>query len=190
MGALQSLRERISTRLYRDDALFLAVDAERANVAPDRRYERMDGSSSVETVSAETVQVGNQFFKRPQGSAEWETFPWTEAVVWPGNEYAFPHVRDVGSGGIVDLDGRPARLLAFHHEGAAETRNAGWRFQTQLWIDPQTHYFLRRETRGTRAQNDSRTGQPLVERYEGTWVYQSHDAGIQISEPVSVPDAS
>ena len=188
MGELKTLREQLSTRTYRNEALFLAIDGERAYVAPDRRYERLDGRSSVESVVGETVHLGPRFFKRV-GEGSWQELPWNESFRWPADEYDFPNVRGVSYAGAGEVDGRPARTLLLQHEGTLERRNAGWQFQTRLWIDPQTGYFLRRETRGTREDPDPIGGRPLVQRYEGTWTYQHHDAAITISEPSGAGDA-
>ncbi|HZU05686.1 MAG TPA: hypothetical protein VFB73_06915 [Chloroflexota bacterium] len=188
MASLQSLREQVSTRTYRNDTLFLAIDAERAYVAPDRRYERMEGRSAVETVAGETVMIGSRFFKR-LGDGPWQQLDWTETFTWPAAEYSFAGVRDVSYGGTDTIDGRTARILVLHHEGSAETRNAGWQFETRLWIDPQTGYFLRRETRGKYTEPDPVGGKATVQRYEGTWVYRDHNGPIRIVEPSAAPEA-
>jgi hypothetical protein len=185
MGELTTLRERVSSRTYRNDEPFLAVDAERAYVAPDRRYEKMEGRSPVESVSGETVQIGAQFFKRLNATGAWQQFPWTEAVVWPGGEYSFPGTKNVAYEGAGDADGRPARILTLQHEGTNEARNVGWQFQTRLWIDPDSGYFLRRETRGGRQEPEPITGKTLTQRYEATWTYLDHNGPITISDPIA-----
>src|SRR5215212_2601322 len=166
MSQLTTLREKVSTRTYRNDELFLSVDAERAYVAPDRRYEKVEGRSAVEAVGGETVQIGARFFKRVAQEAAWQQFAWTESFAWPAREYLFGGQRGVSYAGPGDVNGRPARILVLQHEGDAESRNAGWQFQTRLWIDPATNYFLRRETTGTREEPDLMAGKPLVQRYE------------------------
>src|SRR4051812_35101044 len=85
MGRLKALRELVSTRTYRNDEPFLSLDSERAYVAPDRKYERVEGRSAVEAVGGETVQIGARFYKRVGADAPWQQFPWTDSVVWPGN---------------------------------------------------------------------------------------------------------
>jgi hypothetical protein len=189
MGQLKTLRERVSTRTYRNDEPFLAVDAERAYVAPDRRYERMEGRSPVDNVAGETVQIGARFFKRVGDAATWQHFPWTESVVWPAAEYSFAGARNVSDDGTGEVDGRAARILVLQHEGSAEGKNAGWQFHTRLWIDPKTHHFLRRETRGMREEPDPLTGKPLLQRYEGSWTYMDHNGAIGISEPTGATGA-
>jgi hypothetical protein len=184
MSQLTTLREKVSTRTYRNDELFLSVDAERAYVAPDRRYEKVEGRSAVEAVGGETVQIGARFFKRVAKEATWQQFAWTESFAWPAREYLFGGLRSVSYAGPGDVDGHPARILVLVHEGDAESRNAGWQFQTRLWIDPATNYFLRRETTGTREEPDLMAGKPLVQRYEGTWTYTDHDGSIAISAPL------
>jgi hypothetical protein len=187
MSQLTTLREQVSTRTYRNDELFLSVDADRAYVAPDRRYERVEGRSAVEAVDGETVQIGARFFKRVGKDGGWQQFAWTESFEWPAREYLFGALRGVTYAGPGDVNGRPARILVIQHEGNAESRNAGWQFQTRLWIDPTTHHFLRRETTGAREEPDLVTGKPLVQRYEGTWTYMDHDGSIAISAPLG-PD--
>jgi hypothetical protein len=185
MSELQTLREHLSSRTYRNDEPFLAVDAERAYVAPDRRYEKMEGRSPVESVSGETVQIGARFFKRLNVNGPWQQFPWTESVVWPGGEYSFPGASNVVYEGAGDADGRPARILTFQHEGTNDSRNVGWQFQTRLWVDPDSGYFLRRETRGARQEPDPVTGKSLAQRYEATWTYLDHDGPITIADPIA-----
>src|SRR5947209_2277755 len=90
MSSLQSLREVLSTRTYRDDALFLGLDAERAYVAPDRRYERISGRSAVEEVKGETVTIGPRFYKKVGDDGPWQGLPPVENFYWPGSEYSFP----------------------------------------------------------------------------------------------------
>jgi hypothetical protein len=184
MSQLSTLREKASTRTYRNDELFLSVDAERAYVAPDRRYEKVEGRSAVEAVGGETVQIGARFFKRVGIDAAWQQIAWTESFAWPAREYLFGGLRNVTYVGPGDVNGRPARILLLQHEGDAESRNAGWQFQTRLWIDPSTNYFLRRETTGTRQEPDLMAGKPLVQRYEGNWTYTDHDGSIAISAPL------
>src|ERR671932_775145 len=55
MTQLQSLRERFVSTTYRNDEMFLGYDVERAYVAPDRRYERVEGRGSTDVVTGETV---------------------------------------------------------------------------------------------------------------------------------------
>jgi hypothetical protein len=184
MSQLTTLREKASTRTYRNDEPFLSVDAERAYVAPDRRYEKVEGRSAVEAVDGETVQIGARFFKRVGKEAGWQQLAWTESFGWPAREYLFGGLRKVSYAGLGDVNGRPARILLLQHEGDAESRNAGWQFQTRLWIDPSTNYYLRRETTGTREEPDLMTGTPLLQRYEGTWSYTDHDGSIAISAPL------
>lgn len=186
MSGLESMRERVSTRTFRNEEPFLAVDADRAYVAPDRRYEKVDGRSPVESVSGETVQIGGRFFKRLGSSNEWQRLAWPEPVRWPGNDFRFNNVREVTWEGPGEVDGRPARVLKLVHEGTAEARNAGWLFQTRLWIDPETSYFLKRESRGQHEEPDPAGAKPLLQRYEGTWQFMSHNASISISEPLAV----
>ena len=184
MSQLTTLREKVSTRTYRNDELFLSVDAERAYVAPDRRYEKVEGRSAVEAVDGETVQIGARFFKRVGKDGGWEQFAWTDTFAWPAREYVFGGLRSVSYVGPGDVNGRPARILLLQHEGDAESRNAGWQFETRLWIDPATNFFLRRETKGTRQEPDLMAGKPLVQRYEGAWTYTDHDGSIAISAPL------
>ena len=179
MNELKTLRERVSSRTYRNGEPFLEVDAERAYAAPDRRYERMDGRSSVESVGGETVWIGQQFFKRVGENAAWQRMAWTEAFAWPAGEYSFTAMHGVAWAGSGEVDGRPARILLVPHRGSAEKRNAGWEFQTRLWLDPSSGYFLRRETAGT--HEDSATGQS--QRYEATWTYLDHNGAIRVVEP-------
>jgi len=185
MGELRTLRERLSSRTYRNEEPFLAVDAERAYVAPDRRYEKMEGRSPVESVSGETVQIGAQFFKRLNVNGPWQQMRWTESVVWPGSEYSFSGAKNVTYEGVGEADGRPARTLTLQHEGTGDARNVGWQFQTRLWVDPDTGYFLRRETRGGRQETEPTTGKPLTQRYEATWTYLDHNGPITISDPIA-----
>jgi hypothetical protein len=184
MSQLKTLREHVVTRTFRNGELFLSLDSDRAYVAPDRKYERMEGRSAVEAVEGETVQIGAQFFKRVGKEGQWQQFPWTESVVWPGQEYSFGGAKNVTYAGPGEVDGRLARILVIQHEGSAETRNAGWQFQTRLWIDPTTNYFLRRETTGAREEPDPTAGKPMLSTYEGTWTYMSHNGSIAISAPV------
>ena len=189
MSELRTLREQISTRTYRNDEPFLSVDAERAYVAPDRRYERMVGRSPVESVSGETVEIGARFFKRVGETGAWQELPMAETFHWPGREYSFAAARQVAYEGVGEVEGRPARILVLQHTGSAETRNAGWQFQTRLWIDPQTGFFLRRETRGTNEEPDLMTRKPQVQRYEGSWTYRDHNGAITIAEPAGAAAA-
>ncbi len=184
MTQLKTLREHVVTRTYRNEELFLSLDSERAYVAPDRRYERMEGRSAVEAVQGETVQIGAKFFKRVGKEGQWQEFPWTDTVDWPGHEYTFMGVHGVTYAGAGEVNGRPARILVIQHEGAAETRNAGWQFQTRLWIDPTTNYFLQRVTTGSIEQPDPIAGKPMVQRYEGTWTYMDHNGSIAVSAPI------
>jgi hypothetical protein len=184
MSQLQSLREKFVSRTYRNDEMFLGYDVERAYVAPDRRYERVQGRSPVEVVKGETVTIGPKFFKKVGDDGPWQALPAMEGFAWPGSDFTFTGVRDAAWSGSDQVDGRAARVLVLTHEGTAAQRNEGWQFQTKLWIDPETHYFLKRETRGTRQEPaDPTTGQPLVQRYEATWTYMNHNALISITEP-------
>ena len=184
MGQLQSLRDTFVSRTYRNDELFLGVDVERAFVAPDRRYERFQGHSPTETVKGETVAIGPRIFKKVGDAGAWQALPATDVFVWPGSEYTFTGVKGPAWSGVEAIDGRSARILTLTHEGTAQQQNAGWQFQTKLWIDPETNYLLKRETRGSRQEPaDPITGKPLVQRYEATWIYQNHNASISITEP-------
>jgi hypothetical protein len=187
MGRLKALRELVSTRTYRNDELFLSLDAERAYVAPDRKYERVEGRSAVDAVGGETVQIGALFYKRVGPDAPWQQFPWTDSLNWPGNEYTFSNLQGVSYAGTGDVEGRPARILLLKHEGSAESHNAGWQFETRLWIDPDSQLVLRRETRGTRNDPDPSTGAALLQRYEATWQYKDPDGSIAISAPLPTP---
>ncbi len=184
MDGLQSLREELSTQTFRDDKLFLAITAERAYAAPDRRYERMEGRSAVETVKGETIAIGPRFFKRVGDDGVWQEVSGGDVFAWPGNEYEFPGAHDVAWAGPDQVDGKPARILVLAHDGSPEQRNQGWQFKTRLWIDPETNYFLQRETKGQRDDSDPQTGKPMVQRYEGHWTYLNPNASISISEPI------
>jgi hypothetical protein len=184
MSQLQSLRDRFVSRTYRNNELFLGVEVERAFVAPDRRYERFQGQSPTETVKGETVILGPRLFKKVGDDGPWQALPAMETFVWPGMEFTFSGVKGPTWSGAESVDGRPARILTLTHEGSVQQQNAGWQFQTKLWIDPETHYFLKRETQGTRQEPaDPVTGKPLVQRYEATWTYMNHNASISITEP-------
>jgi hypothetical protein len=185
MSQLQAVRDKFVSRTYRNDELFLGVDVERAFVAPDRRYERFQGSSPTETVKGETVAIGPRLFKKVGDDGAWQALPAMDVFVWPGTEFTFSGVKGPTWSGTETIDGRPARILTLTHEGSPQQRNDGWQFQTKLWIDPETNYFLKRETRGARQEPaDPVTGKPLVQRYEATWTYMSHNASISITEPV------
>jgi hypothetical protein len=184
MSQLQSLREKLVSRTYRNDEMFLGYDVERAYVAPDQRYERVEGRSPVETVKGETVTLGSRFFKKVGDDGPWQALPAMEGFSWPAHEYVFTGTRGAAWSGTDVVDGRPARVLTVTHDGDAQQRNEGWQFQTKLWIDPETNFFLKRETRGTRQEPaDPATGQPLVQRYEASWAYLNHNASISITEP-------
>jgi outer membrane lipoprotein-sorting protein len=184
MSQLQSLREKFVSRIYRNDQLFLGNDVERAYVAPDRRYERFEGRSPVEVVKGETVTIGPRFFKKVGDDGPWQALPAMESFAWPAQDYMIAGARGATWVGAEQIDGRTALVLVVTHEGSPQQRNEGWQFQTKLWIDPETHYFLKRETRGTRQEPaDPTTGQPLVQRYEATWTYLNHNAAISITEP-------
>jgi hypothetical protein len=182
MGNLQTLREQFSTRTTRDGQPYLSVNVERAYVAPDRRYEKVDGRSVAETVAGEVVYVGSRFFRRT-GDGPWQELGGMESFVWPAREYTFASVRNVAYEGPGDADGRPARIVRFTHEGSVEMKNAGWQFETRLWLDPDTGLFLRRETRGVREDIDLENRRTVVMRHEGTWTYLSHNANIAVNEP-------
>ena len=191
MSQLQSLREKFVSRTYRNDEMFLGYDVERAYVAPDRRYERVEGRSPVEVVKGETVTLGPKFFKKVGDDGAWQALPAMDNFAWPGQGYVLSGARGATWVGAEAIDGRPARVLVVTHEGSQQQRNEGWQFQTKLWIDPETHYFLKRETRGTRQEPaDPATGQPLVQRYEATWTYTNHNASISITEPAGAVSAS
>ncbi|HZR98449.1 MAG TPA: hypothetical protein VFE37_07075 [Chloroflexota bacterium] len=184
MSQLQSLREKFVSRTYRNDDMFLGYDVERAYVAPDRRYERVEGRSPIEVVKGETVTVGAQFFKKVGDDGRWQALPAMENFAWPAQEYVLAGARGATWVGADTVDGRPARVLVVTHDGTPQQRNDGWQFQTKLWIDPETNYFLKRETRGTRQEPaDPATGKPLIQRYEATWTYMNHNASISITEP-------
>jgi hypothetical protein len=109
MSQLTTLREKASTRTYRNDEPFLSVDAERAYVAPDRRYEKVEGRSAVEAVDGETVQIGARFFKRVGKEAGWQQLAWTESFGWPAREYLFGGLRKVSYAGLGEDPATPAR---------------------------------------------------------------------------------
>jgi hypothetical protein len=185
MSQLKSVRDKFVSRTYRNDELFLGVDVERAYVAPDRRYERFQGHSPVETVKGETVAIGPRLFKKVGDDGPWQALPAMDMFVWPGAEYAFSGVKEPRWTGAEPIDGRTTRIMTLTHEGSPHQRNEGWQFQTKLWIDPETGYFLKRETRGSRQEPaDPVTGKPLVQRYEATWTFMSHNASIDVAEPV------
>ena len=189
MGNLKTLREQFSTRTTRDDEPYLSVEVQRAYVAPDRRYEKVSGRTPAESVAGESVYVGSRFFKR-SGEEPWQELPGMEAFVWPAGEYTFSNVRNVSYEGPGEADGHPARIIRFSHEGSVETKNAGWQFETRLWIDPQTSLFLRRETRGVREDLDLVNRRTIVMRHEGTWTYMSHNGSIAVLEPPVPPAAN
>ena len=186
MGNLKSLREQFSTRTTRDDQPYLSVEVQRAYVAPDRRYEKVNGRSLAETVEGETVYVGTRFFRRA-GESGWQELTGMESFVWPANEYTFTGIRNVAYEGPGEADGRTARIVRFSHEGSVEAKNSGWQFETRLWLDPQSGYFLRRETRGVREDLDLVNRRTIVLRHEGTWTYQNHNGSIAVSEPAVAP---
>ena len=178
------MREKFSSRTYRNDQMFLGADVERAYVAPDERYEHFEGRGPTDVVTGETVTLGTRFFKKVGADGPWQAQPATDNFVWPGDSFMFTGVQATSWVGVDQIDGRPARILLIRHEGDAQQRNAGWDFQTKLWIDPDTNYFLKRETRGTRQDPaDPTTGKPLLQRYEATWTYMNHNASISITEP-------
>ncbi|HEY7067041.1 MAG TPA: hypothetical protein VII06_36590 [Chloroflexota bacterium] len=184
MTQLQSLREKFVSTTYRNDEMFLGYDVERAYVAPDRRYERVEGRSPVEVVKGETVTIGPKFFKKVGDDGAWQALPPMEGFAWPANSFAFTGVTSTAWAGAEQIDGRTARVLMLTHAGTAAERNEGWQFQTRLWIDPETNYMLKRETRGARQEpTDPTTGKPMVQRYEATWTYTNHNASISIAEP-------
>jgi hypothetical protein len=183
MGQLTTMREHVTRKTYRNDELFLSADVESAYVAPDRRYECFEGRSPVESVQAETVQIGPRFYKREVRQGTWEELPWPEPFAWPARDYTFTGVKSVSYAGPAELSGRTTRVLLILHEGSVETRNAGWQLQTRLWIDPATGYFLRRETSGSREEPATGGAKPLVQRFEGTWSYLDHNGSIGISAP-------
>lgn len=189
MNHLKALYEQFTREITRDGEFFLGITGERAYVAPDRRYERSEGRSAVETTVGEHVYIGSRLFKRV-GNGPWEELPATmEPFVWPAKEYSFINVQNVAYEGPGEVDGRPARVLLIRHEGSVETKDAGWQYQTRLWIDPQTHYFLRRETRGTREDIDPIARRTIVHRFEGNWTYSRHNGSIAINEPPVAPAA-
>jgi hypothetical protein len=190
MSQLQSLREKFVSRTYRNDDMFLGYDVERAYVAPDRRYERVEGRSPVDVVKGETVTLGPRFFKKVGDDGPWQALPAMDTFTWPAQDYVLTGVHSATWAGAEAIDGRQARVLVVTHEGNAQQRNDGWQFQTKLWIDPETNYFLKRETRGSRQEPaDPSTGHPLVQRYEATWTYQNHNASISIDEPAGAVDS-
>lgn len=182
MSALRSMRERQTMHSYRDEQPFLALEGERAFQAPDRRWERVEGRSGVDSVSGETMQFANRFYKRVGDTSTWQKLDWPEPFVWPADEYRFPGATNVSWTGNAIVDGRDARVLTFRHEGSLERRNAGWKFETKLWLDPATNFILQRHTTGSQ---QAENGQQ--QRTEITWLYADHNVSLEISEPAAAP---
>ena len=125
------------------------------------------------------MTLGPRFFKKVGDDGPWQALPAMDNFTWPAQDYVLSGVRNATWAGAETVDGRPTRVLVVTHEGNAQQRNDGWQFQTKLWLDPETNYFLKRETRGSRQEPaDPSTGQPLVQRYEadlGVSESQRHD---------------
>jgi hypothetical protein len=187
MGGLKSLREQFSREIYRDEQFFLGVNVERAYVAPDRRYEKLEGRSGVEQAMAgETVYVGSHLFRR-QGSGPWHDLGQMETFMWPSNEYQFFGVKGAAYEGPGTVDNRPARIVRFAHEGTVDTKDAGWQYETRLWLDPDTNYYLQRETHGTREEINMAERRSIMWRFAGQWRYQNHNSAISVVEPADAP---
>ncbi|HLI27742.1 MAG TPA: hypothetical protein VKZ60_11755 [Chloroflexota bacterium] len=183
MSRLQSLREHYTSRTYRGEQLAQFMDSERVYVAPDRKWEHGRYGTPQETIEAEIVQIGTKFFRRIGTQRTWQRMEWPGGVSWPGDEFRFRGASQVAWVGPGEVGGHPARILGFQHAGTAEQYNAGWAFQTQLWLDPQTQYILQRVTTGWREGDSASPPQ----RFEGTWTYSDHNAALTVNEPAAGP---
>jgi len=182
MSALASVRERQTARSYRNEQLHLELEGERAYVAPERRWERVTAKSGGEVIVGETVQVATRFYKRIGETASWQKQDWIDHYGWPMAEYRFPEAVNPTWLGAGEADGRAARILTFQHSGNNERRNAGWEFQTRLWLDPQTGHILQRQTSGS---HKAEGAGGMTQRFEGTWTFLDHNGSIAVNEPAA-----
>ena len=188
MSQLTTLRERVSTRTYRNDELFLSVDAERAYVAPEsalresRGTKRRRGGGRRNSADRRSLlQAGGQ-----GGRLAAVRLDRIVRLARSRVHLRRPAQRELRLGRATWTGTqRGSSYLCTRATPRAAT--PGWQFQTRLWIDPATNYFLRRETTGTREEPDLMAGKPLVQRDEGTWTYTNHDGSIAISAPLG-PD--